>query len=69
MFPINMIIARAATTACTTASMIHVLVFHPQVQNKLQKELDDVVGSAKCAILNNMQNIHFTNATMLEEVR
>ncbi|GAB6027576.1 hypothetical protein CHUAL_001815 [Chamberlinius hualienensis] len=48
---------------------IYYMVTHPEVQEKIQEELDGVVGSNRLPSLTDMPRLPYTNATVLEVLR
>ena len=63
------IVAGSATTFNTLSSFVNTMVHHPEVQRKLQKEVDEVVGSGRDVTLADRQNMPYTRATVLENNR
>jgi len=45
------------------------LIINPEIQVKIQKEIDDVVGRARFPTINDRQNMHYTEASLREALR
>jgi cytochrome P450 len=49
-------------------SLIHLLAEHPQIQNRIQREIDDIIGERE-AHIKDRNNCPFTEAVILETLR
>lgn len=54
------------TTATTLRWAIVLLVSHPEIQEKLQKEVDDVIGSNRQPKMTDKANMPYTSAVLME---
>ncbi|CAG7732710.1 unnamed protein product, partial [Allacma fusca] len=61
--------AGAETTSTTLAWMCAYLICHPQVQEKLQDEIDRVVGRERLPNLSNRSSMPYTEAVINESMR
>jgi cytochrome P450 len=62
----DMMIAGTVTTSMSTYFLLHLLCHHPEIQRKLQDEIDAVLGSSATASLDDMVQMPYTRATMFE---
>ena len=62
----DVIIAGTATTFNTLSAFVNVMAHYPEVQDKLQEEVDHVVGSSRDLTILDRQNMHYTRATIYE---
>ena len=58
--------AGVLTTSATLSSLINVLCHYPDVQQKLQKEVMDVIGPARHPTLKDQYNMPYLRASILE---
>jgi cytochrome P450 len=61
--------AGTATTSNSTYVFLNIISQHPEVQKKLQQEVDEVVGPARTVHLADKDAMPYTHATMLELLR
>ncbi|CAD5218095.1 unnamed protein product [Bursaphelenchus okinawaensis] len=59
-------IAGQETTSSTITWIIAYIINHPEVQEKLQKELDTVIGSKRIIKNSDRPNLPYTNAVIME---
>ncbi|XP_061182630.1 cytochrome P450 1A2-like [Saccostrea echinata] len=64
----DMVGAGFLTTRGTLMSLIHLLVDYPEIQNKIQNEIDDIIGERE-AHINDRSSCPFTEAVILETLR
>lgn len=57
------------TTSNTLKWMILYMIAYPEVQSRVQKELDDIVGCSRKVHLSDRKKLNFTVATILEIMR
>jgi cytochrome P450 family 2 subfamily U polypeptide 1 len=62
-------VAGSETTSNTLEYSILLMILNPDVQNKVRKELNDVVGKEKFANFDDKQLMPYTEATLLEILR
>ena len=56
----------------TTSSLLWAILFllhYPEVQAKVQTEIDDIVGSSRKVSLDDKSNLPYTNAVLQESLR
>ncbi|XP_041065261.1 steroid 17-alpha-hydroxylase/17,20 lyase [Carcharodon carcharias] len=61
--------AGTETTSTTIAWMIVYLLHHPEIQKKIQEEIDSNVGFERTPQLSDKGNLHFLSATISEVLR
>ena len=61
--------AGLTTSSSTLLTFMNVLVHYPDVQKRLAKEVDDVVGQDRCVSLNDRDNMPYARACILEVMR
>ena len=54
------------TTSATLRFAILYMVTYPEIQRKVQQELDDVIGREKLPTTRDRHNLPYTDATLLE---
>ena len=62
----DMMIAGTVTTTLSTYCLLQILCHHPDVQNKIIQEIDRVLGSSDSASLDDMTDMPYTRATLME---
>ncbi len=62
----DIFIAGSETTSTTLAWAILFLLRNPEVQTRVQEELDSVVGRERSVKISDRPHLHFTNAVVLE---
>lgn len=65
----NLIIAGTSTTSNSFYMFLNILSQHPDLQSKLQKEVDSAVGPNRCVSLDDKSRMPLTHATVLEILR
>ena len=58
-----------STTVSTLASLMNILAHHPEVQRKLQQEIDQELGQSADVTFKNRENLPYCYATILETSR
>eukprot|EP00092_Neocalanus_flemingeri_P024062 GFUD01026100.1.p1 GENE.GFUD01026100.1~~GFUD01026100.1.p1 ORF type:complete len:533 (+),score=117.47 GFUD01026100.1:101-1699(+) len=66
---LDLFIAGTETTSTTLMWAILFLLHHPEVQTKLHKELDEVVGSSMPSMMEDDKNLPYTKAVIKEVLR
>ncbi|ELT88055.1 hypothetical protein CAPTEDRAFT_149323 [Capitella teleta] len=66
---LDIVFAGTATTSHTLCIYLNVISKHPNVQAKLQGEVDAIVGSERMVSLTDKENMPYTQATLLELLR
>ncbi|ELT96496.1 hypothetical protein CAPTEDRAFT_143120, partial [Capitella teleta] len=66
---IDVVFAGTATTSHTLCIYLNVISKHPNVQAKLQEEVDTIVGSERIVSLTDKRDMPYTQATLLELLR
>ena len=62
----DLIVAGTTTTFNTLSAFVNLMAHYPEVQEKLQKEVDNVVESSRDVAISDRQNMHYTRATIYE---
>ena len=62
----DIIIAGTTTTFNTLSAFVNLMAHYREVQDKIQKEVDNVVGSSRDVTILDRQNMHYTRATIYE---
>ena len=62
----DIIIPGTTTTFNTLSAFVNLMAHYPKVQEKLQKEVDNIVGSSRDVSISDRQNMHYTRATIYE---
>ena len=62
---IQVVLAGVVSTTCSMLSLLNILVHHPDIQAKIQEEIDDVLGE-RIIGLDHQVNMPFTKATIFE---
>ena len=62
----DIIIPGTTTTFNTLSAFVNLMAHYPEVQEKLQKEVDNIVGSSRDVSISDRQNMHYTRATIYE---
>merc|ERR1712226_364870 len=57
------------TTSSTLTWTFLLLLHHPPIKRKVQEEIDMVIGKDRSPRLADKDNMHYTNAFMLESMR
>ena len=65
----DMIIGSIATTSNTIYMLLNLLLHHPEVYKKLQRETDAVIGSKRPPGIFDHESMPYTNATIFEALR
>ncbi|ELU18791.1 hypothetical protein CAPTEDRAFT_184712 [Capitella teleta] len=66
---VDVIIAGTGTTFNSFCGFLNILSQHEDIQEKLQEEVDRVIGSNRTVSLNDRANMPYTQATVLELLR
>ncbi|XP_060567041.1 cytochrome P450 2C42-like [Ruditapes philippinarum] len=66
---LEMVAAAVVTTMCSLSSTILCLMSHPEVQQKLQKEIDDVIGRDRRPTLDDRAKCKYIDAVAMEVQR
>ncbi|XP_022102672.1 cytochrome P450 2J2-like [Acanthaster planci] len=61
--------AGTETTALSLLWILHLVTMHPEIQEKVQVEIDDVIGRARQPTTSDMVSMPYTQATILEVIR
>ena len=64
----NIILGGSATTTNTMHAFLNIMIHHPQIQRRLQKEVDDVIGQRQVT-LDDRPDMPYHYATLLELLR
>ena len=62
----DIVVAGTTTTFNTLSAFVNLMAHYPQVQDKLQKEVDKVVGSSRDVTIADRQDMPYTRATIHE---
>ncbi|XP_066534686.1 cytochrome P450 2M1-like [Hoplias malabaricus] len=62
----NLLSAGTETTSSTIRHSLLLMMKHPDVQERVQKEIDEVVGSDRCPSIADRQNMPYTDAVIHE---
>ena len=62
----DILVAGTTTTFNTLSAFVNVMTHYPEVQVKLQREVDNVVGSSRDITILDRQDMHYTRATIYE---
>ena len=62
----DMMIAGTVTTTVSTYCLLQILAKHPKIQQRLQKEIDSVLGSSNQACLADLEEMPYMQATIQE---
>uniref|UniRef100_T1JBP5 Cytochrome P450 n=1 Tax=Strigamia maritima TaxID=126957 RepID=T1JBP5_STRMM len=65
----ELFIGGSDTTSVTLEWALLYLIKHPEVQTKVQKEIDDVIGKEKAPTMSDQKLMPYTQATIMEIVR
>lgn len=65
----DIIMAGLATTTSSLYGLFNILLHYPQVQAKLQQEVDQVVGRSRTPCLADRDKMPYTTATIYETLR
>ena len=62
----DVIVAGTTTTFNSLSAFVNLMAHYPEVQEKLQKEVDNVVGSSRDVTISDRQDMHHIRATIYE---
>ncbi|XP_053177346.1 cytochrome P450 2F5-like [Scomber japonicus] len=62
----NLFLAGTETTSSTLRFAINVLVRYPKIQEKIQQEIDTVIGRERCPFMEDRKSLSFTDAVIHE---
>ncbi|KAF8457886.1 cytochrome P450 [Gautieria morchelliformis] len=63
------VIAGGETTYATTLTFILAMAMHPEIQNKAQREIDEVIGLERLPEISDRPNVPYVNALVKETMR
>ncbi|XP_074497301.1 cytochrome P450 2G1-like [Sebastes fasciatus] len=63
---LNLYLAGTETTSSTIRFALSVLIKHPEIQDKMQQEIDTVVGPGRCPYMEDKKSLPFTDAVLHE---
>ncbi|KAF3693288.1 Cytochrome P450 2G1 [Channa argus] len=66
---LNLFLAGTETTSSTIRYALSVLIKYPQIQEKMQQEIDTVIGRERCANMEDRKSLPFTDAVIHEVQR
>ncbi|XP_060928585.1 uncharacterized protein LOC133003016 [Limanda limanda] len=66
---LNLFLAGTETTSSTISYAISVLIKYPNIQEKMQQEIDSVVGNDRCPKMEDRKSLPFTDAVIHEVQR
>ncbi|XP_068086666.1 probable cytochrome P450 304a1 [Anabrus simplex] len=66
---LDMVLATATALASTLTFLFHCLLHYPEVQKKIQAELDQVIGRDRIASIDDRQRMPYLEATLRESMR
>ena len=65
----DLFIAGSETTATTLRWAVLYLIHNPEIQNRMRKEIDDVIGSSQIPSMTHKMSLPFSEAVILEVQR
>ncbi|ESO88313.1 hypothetical protein LOTGIDRAFT_126160, partial [Lottia gigantea] len=65
----NTVVAAFVTTKATLCGFFLMMMYYPEVQKKIQLELDEKIGRDRHPSLDDRPELHYTNAVILEVLR
>nr|QQL94707.1 cytochrome P450 2f3 [Lateolabrax maculatus] len=63
---LNLYLAGTETTSSTMRFALSVLIKYPKMQEKMQQEIDTVIGQARCPFMEDKKSLPFTDAVLHE---
>uniref|UniRef100_A0AAY4DNC9 Cytochrome P450 n=1 Tax=Denticeps clupeoides TaxID=299321 RepID=A0AAY4DNC9_9TELE len=66
---LNLFLAGTETTSSTLRYTLMLLIKYPHIQDKMQKEIDDVIGQTQSPTMEDRKSLPFTNAVIHEAQR
>ena len=57
------------TTSTTLATVVHALVHHPEVQDRVRKEIDDVIGDQEDITADHLMDLKYMENVIHESMR
>ena len=62
----DLFIAGSETTSSSLASMIFYMILYPEVQKRIQTEIDEIVGRNREVTFEDKSNLPYTDAAIME---
>ncbi|KAM7398940.1 hypothetical protein PAMP_018241 [Pampus punctatissimus] len=66
---LNLYLAGTETTSSTIRFALNVLIKYPEIQEKMQQEIDTVIGRERCPYMDDRKSLAFTDAVLHEVQR
>uniref|UniRef100_A0A8C6T5D9 Cytochrome P450 n=1 Tax=Neogobius melanostomus TaxID=47308 RepID=A0A8C6T5D9_9GOBI len=62
----NLFLGGTETTSSTIRFALNVLIKYPEIQEKMQKEIDSIIGQERCPFMEDRKSLHFVDAVLQE---